>query len=99
MNLIEMKSMQTSSAINTTAFPPAAPINLKPPPIDRHKSYEEDGFSNKPVVKKNKSAPVKATAYSVADLQVATDSFSMDNLVGEGSIGRVYKAQFNDGKV
>ncbi|CAN6470053.1 unnamed protein product [Victoria cruziana] len=30
---------------------------------------------------------------------MATCSFSIDNLVGEGSIGRVYKAQFADGKV
>lgn len=80
-------------------FAPAASINLKPPPIDRYKSYEDDGFSNKSVMKKTKSARVEAVAYSVADLQVATNSFSIDNLVGEGSIGRVYRAQFNDGKV
>lgn len=95
----EMKAFQASSTMETSVFPPAAPINLKPPPVDRYKSYEEDDFSNKPVAKKNKSPPVKATAYSVADLQVATDSFSIENLLGEGSIGRVYKAQFNDGKV
>ncbi|ONK75162.1 uncharacterized protein A4U43_C03F14000 [Asparagus officinalis] len=95
----EMKSVQTTSTINTTAFPPAAPINLKPPPIDRHKTYEEEEFSPKPVVRKTKPSALKATAYSVADLQVATDSFSLDNLIGEGSIGRVYKAQFNDGKI
>ncbi|XP_020274769.1 protein STRUBBELIG-RECEPTOR FAMILY 6-like isoform X2 [Asparagus officinalis] len=77
----------------------AAPVNLKPPAIDRHKSFVEDELSNKPVAKKTKSAPIKATVYSVADLQVATDSFSLDNLVGEGSVGRVYKAQFNGGKV
>ena len=42
---------------------------------------------------------MKATVYSVADLQMATDSFSFDNLVGEGTFGRVYRAQFNGGKV
>lgn len=99
----EMKSIQSSSAVNTTAFTPiVAPINLKPPPIDRYKSNEEDELSSdsKAVVKKTKAAPpVKATVYSVADLQVATDSFSADNLIGQGSIGRVFRAQFNDGKI
>ncbi|XP_072990629.1 protein STRUBBELIG-RECEPTOR FAMILY 6-like [Typha latifolia] len=95
----EMKSIQTST-VETHALPPPAPISLKPPPkIDRHKSFDEDDFTNKPVVKKTDTTPIKATLYSVADLQMATDSFSMDNLVGEGSFGRVYKAQFDDGKV
>ncbi|CAL5437618.1 unnamed protein product [Camellia sinensis] len=30
---------------------------------------------------------------------MATDSFSVETLVGEGSIGCVYRAQFDDGKV
>ncbi|XP_010937237.1 protein STRUBBELIG-RECEPTOR FAMILY 6 [Elaeis guineensis] len=95
----EMKSIQTSSTISTATLPSAAPISLKPPPIDRHKSFDEDDFSNKPVVKKANTAPIKATVYSVADLQMATDSFSVENLIGEGSFGRVYRAQFSDGKV
>lgn len=93
----EMKSIQASSMINTNVVPPSAPISLKPPP--RHHSFDEDDFSAKPVVKKANTAPIKASVYSVADLQIATNSFSIDNLVGEGSLGRVYRAQFSDGKV
>ncbi|KAJ6805640.1 protein STRUBBELIG-RECEPTOR FAMILY 6-like isoform X1 [Iris pallida] len=96
---IEVKTFETAISINAVAMPPAAPISLKPPPSDHNKSYDEDDFTNKLVVKKTKSAPVKATVFSVADLQVATDSFSIDNLVGEGSIGRVYRAQFSNGEV
>jgi hypothetical protein len=40
-----------------------------------------------------------ATSYTVAALQVATNSFSQDSLLGEGSLGRVYKAEFSNGKV
>ncbi|KAJ0987453.1 hypothetical protein J5N97_005809 [Dioscorea zingiberensis] len=93
----EMKSIQASSFINTNVVPPSAPISLKPPP--RHQSFDEDDLSMKPVVKNANMAPIKATVYSVADLQIATDSFSIDNLIGEGSLGRVYRAQFDDGKV
>lgn len=95
-----MKSIQTTSAINTKTFDTSASINLKPPPIDRHKSFDEDDFSKKPVVaKKTVTAPTNVTSYSIADLQVATGSFSVENLLGEGSFGRVYRAQFSDGKV
>lgn len=106
----EMKSIQSSSTVNTKAFDTAASlnltfdttpsINLRPPPIDRHKSFDEDDFSKKPIVaKKAYAAPINVTSYSVADLQMATGSFSVENLLGEGSFGRVYRAQFDDGKV
>jgi serine/threonine protein kinase len=35
----------------------------------------------------------------VAELQSATNSFSEENLLGEGSLGSVYKAEFPDGQV
>ncbi|KAF1889678.1 hypothetical protein Lal_00025006 [Lupinus albus] len=98
----EMNSMQSSFVNDVKAFnpPPAPPINLKPPPVDRHKSVDENEFSSKPIIAK-KSVPARANvkSYSVADLQIATGSFSVDQLVGEGSFGRVYRARFNDGKV
>lgn len=108
--ITEMKSIQSSSTVNTKAFDTAASlnltfdttpsINLRPPPIDRHKSFDEDDFSKKPIVaKKAYAAPINVTSYSVADLQMATGSFNVENLLGEGSFGRVYRAQFDDGKV
>ncbi|GAV87311.1 LRR_1 domain-containing protein/Pkinase_Tyr domain-containing protein/LRRNT_2 domain-containing protein/LRR_4 domain-containing protein/LRR_6 domain-containing protein [Cephalotus follicularis] len=96
----EMKSIQTSSAVKTKTFDTSASINLRPPPIDRHKSFDEDDYPKKPiVVKKAVSAPVNVPSYSIADLQMATGSFSVENLLGEGSFGRVYRARFDDGKV
>ncbi|KAJ6947082.1 STRUBBELIG-RECEPTOR FAMILY 6 [Populus alba x Populus x berolinensis] len=96
----EMKSMQTSSAVNTKIFDTSASINLRPPPIDHHKSFDEEEFSPKPVVvKKPVTTPINVTSYSVADLQMATGSFSVDHLLGEGLFGRVYRAEFDDGKV
>lgn len=75
-------------------------MSLKPPAkIDLYKSFDERELSMKPVLKKISFSSIKATVYSVADLQVATDMFSPDNLLGEGSFGRSYKAQFDGGKV
>ncbi|KAG8643166.1 protein STRUBBELIG-RECEPTOR FAMILY 6 [Manihot esculenta] len=96
----EIKSIQTSFTANSKTFDTSASINLRPPPIDCHKSFDDDDFSNKPVVvKKQVTAPTNVTLYSIADLQIATGSFSIDNLLGEGSFGRVYRAHFDDGKV
>ncbi|XP_031090763.1 protein STRUBBELIG-RECEPTOR FAMILY 7-like [Ipomoea triloba] len=97
----EMKSVQTSSAMGTKTVEMPVEVNLRPPPIDRPKSFDEDDISPKPVVtpKKIDTSQINATQYTVADLQIATDSFSIENLLGEGSIGRVYRAQFEDGKV
>ncbi|KAI0498892.1 hypothetical protein KFK09_019790 [Dendrobium nobile] len=104
----ELKSIHIASAVDTamfksatdeTTFQPTS-ASLKPPPTDRkNRSYDEDEFSKSMPVKKAKSVLIRKTMYSVADLQVATNSFSVDNLIGEGSLGRVYKAQFTDGKV
>ncbi|KAL6996171.1 Protein STRUBBELIG-REPTOR FAMILY 6 [Sarracenia purpurea var. burkii] len=96
----EMKPIQTSDLVNIKTFETSASINLRPPPIDRHKSFDEEDLSRKPIVtKKVHIAPLNAISYSIADLQMATDSFGIETLVGEGSIGRVYRAQFDDGKV
>ncbi|XP_039779637.1 protein STRUBBELIG-RECEPTOR FAMILY 7-like isoform X4 [Panicum virgatum] len=97
----DMKPIDESTAVDIESLSSPTSISLKPPlKIEHHKSFDDDDdFSNKPVSKKSNIAPIKATVYSVADLQMATDSFSFDNLVGEGTFGRVYRAQFNDGKV
>ncbi|KAK6914612.1 Protein kinase domain [Dillenia turbinata] len=94
-----MKSVQTSLVTNTKTHETSS-INLRPPPIDRHKSFDEDDFSAKSIiVKKANTTPMNIVSYSIADLQMATGSFSIENFLGEGSIGRVYRAQFDDGKV
>ncbi|KAL5223556.1 hypothetical protein ABZP36_010195 [Zizania latifolia] len=97
----DMKPIQEPMKIEVKPLPSPATVSLKPPPkIERNQSFDDDNdFANKPVLKKNNAASVNAIIYSVADLQMATDSFNVDNLVGEGTFGRVYRAQFNDGKV
>ncbi|CAO2824636.1 unnamed protein product [Amaranthus hypochondriacus] len=96
----ELKSVHSSSSINTTTLDTVPTVTLKPPPLDRNKSFDDEEISNKPVVTKiPTTVPENVKQYSIADLQMATGSFSIENLVGEGSIGRVYRAVFDDGKV
>ncbi|TVT97844.1 hypothetical protein EJB05_56887 [Eragrostis curvula] len=97
----DMKPIEEATTIEVESLPSPATVNVKPPlKIERNQSFDDDdGFASKPIAKKVNAAPVNTKVYSVADLQMATDSFSMDNLVGEGTFGRVYRAQFSDGKV
>ena len=56
-----------------------------------------DGLANRLSIRRSNS--IHATAYSLADLQSATRNFATASLLGEGSVGRVYKAKYADGKV
>ncbi|GLT75192.1 hypothetical protein SLA2020_469340 [Shorea laevis] len=73
----------------------AAVVDLKPLPAEK---LMVERVSKNGSLRRMKS-PTTATSYSVASLQTATNSFSQDNLIGEGSLGRVYKAEFPTGKV
>lgn len=83
--------MQEQRVITT-----AAVIDLKPPPADV--LVAERVPSKNGSIRRIKS-PITATSYTVATLQTATNSFGQENLIGEGSLGRVYRADFPNGKV
>lgn len=70
--------------------------HLKAPPSDKVILEEEHCRSGS--LGRSK-VPIIATSYSVSSLQVATNSFSQDSIIGEGSLGRVYRAEFSDGQV
>ncbi|OMO86490.1 Bicarbonate transporter, eukaryotic [Corchorus capsularis] len=64
----------------------AVVIDLKPPPAEK---LPIDRMSTNRSLKRMKS-PITATSYIVASLQMATNIFSQEYLIGEGSLGRVY---------
>lgn len=74
----------------------ATVIDLKPPPAEKVTVEKLQGRNGS--MKRTKS-PITATSYTVAALQTATNSFTQENLIGEGSLGRVYRAEFPNGKV
>ncbi|XP_028763003.1 protein STRUBBELIG-RECEPTOR FAMILY 8-like [Neltuma alba] len=70
--------------------------DLKPPPAE--KVIAERVPSKNGSAKRIKS-PITATSYTIATLQSATNSFSQEFIIGEGSLGRVYRAEFPNGKI
>lgn len=73
----------------------AAITDLTPPPAEK---LVIERVAKSGSLKKIKS-PITATSYTVASLQTATNSFSQEFLIGEGSLGRVYRAEFANGKI
>ncbi|KMZ61661.1 Protein STRUBBELIG-RECEPTOR FAMILY 8 [Zostera marina] len=103
----ELSSTQPSSSYQTEVTSKGTPektkhetsmADLKPPPGEKTlaaaKSYWGNESGNRAI-----KVPISATSYTVAALQSATNSFSQEYLIGEGSLGRVYKAEFSNGKV
>ncbi|XP_062112148.1 protein STRUBBELIG-RECEPTOR FAMILY 2 isoform X3 [Humulus lupulus] len=66
------------------------------PPI--YNSRTQKTSKRKSVTRKH-GFPMRAKLFTIADLQSATNSFSETNLLGEGSLGSVYKAEFPDGQL
>lgn len=78
------------------AKPVAAVADLKPPLTEK---VTVDMIQGKNGSVRRVKSPITASSYTVAALQTATNSFSQENLIGEGSLGRVYRAEFPNGKV
>ena len=85
-----------SASIDVKSLPSS--IGLKPLPPDSIKTFNENEFANG-INDKQSMEPLLVRNYSFSDLQAATGSFNSNRLLGEGSIGRVYKAKYADGKV
>ncbi|KAK1420751.1 hypothetical protein QVD17_22597 [Tagetes erecta] len=48
---------------------------------------------------KKSRAPIGAKLYTVAEIELATNSFNQANFLGEGSLGTVFRAEFPDEQV
>ncbi|XP_073003557.1 protein STRUBBELIG-RECEPTOR FAMILY 8 [Typha latifolia] len=77
-------------------FKSSSIASLIPPPAEKtivERVHVKNGSGKRP------KFPITASSYTVASLQIATNSFGQDCLVGEGSLGRVYRAESPNGKV
>jgi serine/threonine protein kinase len=81
--------------VMTMRASPVVQILKAPPSLKGISERGQAGLSSG----KSPSTVIAATAFSIADLQMATNSFAQENLIGEGSLGRVYRGDFPDGQV
>ncbi|XP_042497333.1 protein STRUBBELIG-RECEPTOR FAMILY 4-like isoform X2 [Macadamia integrifolia] len=96
----ELRSLDSSSSIDVKSLQTSPSIHLKPPgppPSDWMESYNETESTSR--LGRRSTSVRTTTAFTLADLQAATGSFAAGRLLGEGNIGRVYRAKYADGKV
>lgn len=72
---------------------------LKPPPSETFKEPIIEKVLGRKASTRRAKTPISASAYSVADLQMATNSFSQEQLLGTGALGPVYRGELSNGKL
>lgn len=87
----------SSSLVDMKAFENPS-LDLNSPLADTQKSLSDNEFAKRSNSRRSTDR-ISPTIYSLADLQAATLSFSASRLLGQGNIGRTYKAKSADGKV
>ena len=95
--MTELKSVNSSASIDIKTLQKCPSIGLPLPPSEFKRAYNDNEFANR--LNARRSTSIRATPYSLGDLQLATANFASGRLLGEGSIGRVYRAKYADGKV
>lgn len=60
-------------------------------------SFNDSEFANR--LNARRSTSIRGAPFSLAELQTATANFASGRLLGEGSIGRIYRAKYAEGKV
>ncbi|KAF5191241.1 Strubbelig-receptor family [Thalictrum thalictroides] len=94
-NFTELKSLQSSASIRVKSLQISP--SVKRPTTEKMSSLSDAEFASRLNLKKSTS--IRAVPYTLSDLQSATGNFATGRLLGEGSIGRVYRAKYPDGKV
>ncbi|KAF8395893.1 hypothetical protein HHK36_019848 [Tetracentron sinense] len=103
MHSLPISTIRDCSFATATENPPqifavGSPPMIVPSHIPSVRHYRTEKLSRRSFSRKYRT-PATAKRYTVAELQSATNSFSEDNLLGEGSLGSVYKAEFPDGQI
>lgn len=89
----------TACEASPQLLPVKSPPTVGPSHINPASRTKTEKISRRRSLAKKFKAPASAKIYTVAELLSATNNFSEDNLLGEGSLGSVYKAKFPDGHV
>ncbi|XP_021906507.1 protein STRUBBELIG-RECEPTOR FAMILY 5-like isoform X2 [Carica papaya] len=91
------KSVDSNASIDVKTMQRSPSMGLKHSHSNHLKSINDNEFANR--LNAQKSTSIHATEISLLELQTGTANFATGRLLGEGSIGRVYKAKYPDGRV
>ena len=94
--VIEITSTAVDESLQIPPFNSASLLGPRRLPSQNHKRA---GETSRRSFSERDRCTGRTKVYSVAEIQLVTNSFSEDNLLGEGSLGPVYRAEFPDSKV
>ncbi|XP_061361366.1 protein STRUBBELIG-RECEPTOR FAMILY 5-like [Gastrolobium bilobum] len=86
-----------STSIDIKTLQKAPSIDVRSSISDCVQSFNDIEFANR--LNARRSTSIRCIPFSLAELQTVTANFASGRLLGEGSIGRVYRAKYADGKV
>ncbi|XP_020208173.1 protein STRUBBELIG-RECEPTOR FAMILY 2 [Cajanus cajan] len=94
------KEVSTSAIDESLQIPPynAASL-LGPRRLQSSQNHKRTGETSRKSFSGRDRFTGRTKVYTVAEVQLVTNSFHEDNLLGEGSLGPVYRAEFPDNKV
>ncbi|XP_057453966.1 protein STRUBBELIG-RECEPTOR FAMILY 5-like isoform X2 [Lotus japonicus] len=86
-----------STTIDIKTLQKTPSIGVRSSVSDCVQSYNDNEFANR--LNSKRSTSVRCIPFSLSELQTGTANFASGRLLGEGSIGCVYRAKYADGKV
>lgn len=97
MNKVKHLLMTDYKTVDSSA---SIDINIalqKSPSVSLKQSFSDNEFANR--LNSRRSTSFRAVSHALSDLQTATANFAAGRLLGQGFLGRVYRAKYSDGKV
>ncbi|GAB2268611.1 hypothetical protein Dimus_003566 [Dionaea muscipula] len=91
----DVKHLESCTSVDVAVVQSSHSTGLTPAYSGRVNSFRSE-LANMNV---QRSTSFRAITYTLAELQSSTNNFATGRLQGEGTIGRVYKAKYSDGKV
>ncbi|TKY64715.1 STRUBBELIG-RECEPTOR FAMILY 5 [Spatholobus suberectus] len=86
-----------STSIDVKALQKTPSIGVRSSISDCVQSFNDNEFANR--LNARRSTSNRVSTFSLGELHTATANFATGRLLGEGSIGCVYRAKYADGKV
>ncbi|KAK3132679.1 hypothetical protein QOZ80_6AG0526190 [Eleusine coracana subsp. coracana] len=95
----EFKGHKESSVVDMKSLEQPSAVGSRTPSTVPRKSISDNEFENKLNYSRRSAEPISLMTYASSDLEAATGSFHSSRLLGQGTIGHVYKAKYADGQV
>ncbi|KAK2378389.1 Protein STRUBBELIG-REPTOR FAMILY 5 [Trifolium repens] len=86
-----------STSIDIKALQKSSSIGVRSSVSDCVQAFNDNEFVKR--LNSRRSTSIRCTPFSLGELQIGTANFASGRLLGEGSIGPVYRAKYADGKV